>query len=263
LKFGYLDILINLEMSGHSHYATIKRQKGLKDAQKGKIFSKHGRAISIAVKTGGGPDSSSNYKLRMAIESARRDNMPKENIERAISKGASGGENLEEIVYEGFGPEGIAVMVEVTTDNRNRSAQEIKNLFERGGGNMGGPGSVAFNFDQKGLVVVEKEGNLDEQQLKLIDAGVEDVEDTDNGLEVYVAPHELSDKSKDIQEMGIKVLSSELVQKPKNFNTVSDPAKAQKALSFLEKLEESEDVQNVFTNIDIPAEVLEKVASSH
>ncbi len=152
-------------MSGHSHYATIKRQKGMKDAAKGKVFSKMGRAITIAVKSGGGiSDPNANYKLRMAVDAARAVNMPKENIERAISKAAGHSQSLDEIIYEGFGPGGVGIIVEAATDNRNRTAQEIKNIFERGGGNLGGPGSVAFNFDPKGLIVVKK-GEASEPQM--------------------------------------------------------------------------------------------------
>jgi len=248
-------------MSGHSHYATIKRQKGAKDAQKGLMFSKLARAISISVKSGGGPDPDSNYKLRMAVEAARTANMPKENIERAISKGAGSGEALEEVVYEGFAPEGVSVMVEAATDNRNRTAQELKNIFERGGGNMGGPGSVAFNFEQKGLIVVEKEGDTEEQLLKLIDAEVDDVEVTDNGIEVYVPTGKLSEKGKVLQEMDFKVVSAELMQKPKITVTVSDLVKAQKVIAFLDKLEEYEDVQKVFANLNIPDDVLSQISS--
>lgn len=249
-------------MSGHSHYATIKHQKGLKDAQKGKLFSKFARAITIAAKTGGGGDPSSNYKLRMAIDTARASNMPKDNIERAISKAASGGESLEEVVYEGFGPDGIAVIVEAATDNRNRTAQEIKNIFERGGGNLGGPGSVAFNFDQKGLIVVAKSGDADEQTLSLIDAGADDVEETDEGIEVYVVPDKLSEKSKAIESLGYQIISSELIMKPKMYVEVSDAAKAQKLLSFIDKFDESEDVQKVFSNFDIPDAVLSQINAS-
>lgn len=249
-------------MSGHSHYATIKHQKGLKDAQKGKVFSKLGRAISIAVKAGGGPDPEANYKLRMAIDTARASNMPKENIERAISKGVGGGVSLEEVSYEGFGPEGVAVIVEAATDNRNRTAQEIKNLFERGGGNLGGPGSVAFNFEHKGQIVVEKAENTEDQLLKLIDAGVDDVEESADGIDIYVAPDKLSEKNKVIKDMGFTIKSSELIQKPKMYTTLADPVKAQKVINFLDKFDENEDVQKVFANLDIPDDILSKISAS-
>jgi len=246
-------------MSGHSHYATIKRQKETKDAQKGKAFSKLGMSISLAVKAGGGPDPAANSKLRFAIEQARAFNMPKDNIERAISKASAGQENLEEVTYEGFGPNGIAVVVEAATDNRNRTGQEIKNLFERGGGSLSGPGSVSFNFERKGMVVVEKQGDFESQFLKLIDLGVEDVEDTDSGIEVYVLPDKLSETTDLLTKSGFKVLSFELVRKPKNYTTISEPEKASKALSFLDNLEEHDDVQKVFANLNIPQETVAKL----
>src|SRR3989344_6041026 len=149
-------------MSGHSKWATIHRSKEVKDAKRGNLFAKMGRAISIAVKAGGGPDPSANFKLRVAIEKARAADMPKENIERAIAKASEGGA-LEEVTYEGFGPGGIGVIVEAATDNKNRTAQEIKNAFERGGGNLAGPGSVSFNFEQKGFLLVKKTDKPDEQ----------------------------------------------------------------------------------------------------
>ncbi len=249
-------------MSGHSHYATIKRQKGLRDAAKGQIFSKLARAIQIAVKGGGGIDPDSNARLRVAVEAARNSNMPKENIERAISKGAKEGENLEEIKYEGFGPGGIAVVVEVATDNRNRTGQEIKNLFERGAGNLAGPGAVSFNFEPKGLLLIEKQSNLEEQMLALIDAGVEDIVETEDGLEVYVPPEKLSETKDKLQNGQFKVLSYELFEKPKNTQVINDPAVAQKVLNFLDSLENQDDVQKVYANIDIPQEILKNLNSS-
>jgi len=246
-------------MSGHSHYATIKRQKGLKDAVKGKVFSKLGRAISIAVKTGGGPDPNANYKLRMAVDAARAENMPKDNIERAITKAAGEAGNLEEITYEGFGPGGVGVLVEAATDNRNRSAQEIKNIFDRAGGNMAGPGSVSFNFDPKGLVVVKKSANPDEQMLALIDLGVEDIQETDEGLEIYVASEKVAETRDLLISKGYEVLHMELTKKPKNHITISDASQAGKVMKLLDNLEEYEDVQKVYANLDIPDEVLNQI----
>lgn len=245
-------------MSGHSHYATIKRQKEAKDVEKGRIFSKLARAISIAAKIGGA-DPESNYKLRMAIEQARAANMPKENIERAISKGVGEGEVLEEVAYEGFGPGGIAVFVEAATDNRNRTSQEIKNLFERGGGNLAGPGSVSFNFEPKGLIVVKKESNIEEQILKLIDLQVDDLEEANDAIEVYVSPDRLSEVRDKIQNLGFTVISLELIKKPKSLVTINEVGLAQKVLQFLEGIENHSDVQKVFTNLDIPDAVLKMV----
>src|SRR3989344_1493796 len=224
-------------MSGHSHYATIKRQKGLKDAAKGKIFSKMARAIQISVKTGGSPDPNANAKLRDAIDTARSYNMPKDNIERAISKGIGEGANLEEVTYEGFGPNGISVIVETATDNRNRTGQELKNIFERGGGSLAGPGAVSFNFEPKGLLLIKKEVNGEEQMLSLIDAGVEDIEETDDAIEAYVQVDKLGATRDKLKEAGFTVSSFEKVLKPKNFHDIGDEALAKKVLSFLDNLE--------------------------
>ncbi len=249
-------------MSGHSHYATIKRQKGLKDAAKGKIFSKLAKVIQIAVKTGGGMDPDSNAKLRIVIDAAKRVNMPKDNIERAIKKGVGGGENLEEVTYEGFGPSGIAVIVEAATDNRNRTGQEFKNLFEKGGGSLAGPGSVAFNFEPKGLLIVKKEGNSEEQMLSLIDAGVEDLQEADDAIEAYVAVDKLGEIRDRLQGAGFSVISFEIIQKPKNLQTINDANLAKKILGFLDNLENLDDVQKVFTNINIEREVLDQINSN-
>lgn len=237
-------------MSGHSHWSTIQRTKQSKDAAKGKIFSKLAKEISIAVKAGGGNvDPDSNYKLRMVIEKARAANMPKSNIERAISK-SSGGEVLEKITYEGFGPGGVAVIVEVATDNRNRTAQEIKNIFERAGGSMGGPGSVSFNFENKGFLLVKKDSDPQTQMLKLIDAGVEDVEGAEDGIEVFVAPDKLKSTKDKLISDGFEVISSELFMKPKSLQHITDPKQTEKILDFLNTLEDHNDVQNVFTNVE-------------
>jgi len=246
-------------MSGHSHYATIHRQKELKDAQKGQIFSKLAKEIAIAVKSGG-PDPNSNFKLRVAMDRARTANMPKDNVERAISSGSTSAANLEEATYEGFGPSGIAVMVSAATDNRNRTSQEVKNLFERAGGRLAGPGSVSFNFENKGLLVIEKSTEAETQMLTLIDMGVEDIEETDDGIEVYVSPDKLTETRKKLQDGGFSITSTELFMKPKSLQTISDPSEAKKALNFLESLEEHEDVQKVYANLDIPDTVVSQVS---
>ncbi len=240
-------------MSGHSHWATTRRTKEVKDVARGKIFSRLGRAISIAAKSG--TDLESNAKLRVAVEAARAVNMPKSNIERAIEHGARRDVRLEEVTYEGFGPGGIGVIVEVATDNRNRTGQEIKNVFERAGGNMAGPGSVSFNFEQKGLIVVDKAPKTDEEILSLIDLGVEDVEEQEDALEVYVVPSEVGITREKIERLGYKVKSVELTRKPKNYFFLSDRETAKKSLALLESLEEHEDVLKVFTNFDIPTDL--------
>lgn len=246
-------------MSGHSKWSTIKRKKEATDIAKGKLFSKLSRAISIAVKTGGGADPDSNSKLRMAIDTARAANMPKSNIERALERASKEGESVEEVVYEGYGPNGISVIVEVATDNRNRTGQEVKNLFERGGGSLAGPGAVSYNFDSKGLLVIDKPDNVEESMLKLIDMGAEDVEEESDGIEIYVPVTKLHEISDNLKSQGFIVKSASIVMRPKTLFTISDEAKARKTLEFLDNLEEHDDVQKVFTNLDVPDEVLSKV----
>ncbi len=182
----------------------------------------------------------------------------KSNIERAVSK-ASGGQSLVEVTYEGFGPEGIAVLVETATDNRNRTGQEIKGLFDSGGGQLTGPGAVSFNFEPKGLFVVHKNQNSDDQILSLIDLGAQDVEETEDSLEVYVDPKQLSAIKEKAQDKGFRVRSFELVQNPKTLKTVTGEKEAGKALTFLNNLEEHDDVQKVFATLDVPQETLDKI----
>ncbi len=246
-------------MSGHSHFATIKRQKAVNDAAKGNLFSKMARAIMMAAKGGADPDM--NFKLRFEIDKARAASMPKENIERAIAKATTEAANLEEINYEGFGPGGISVIVQAATDNKNRTAQEIKNLFERGGGTLAGPNAVAFNFENKGFLLVKKSGNADEQMLKLIDVGAEDIQDSEDGFEVYVAPDKLGLVHKKMTEAGFEIIQAELQMKPINLQTISDPVQAQKAIKFLDDMENYDDVQKVFSNLDIPDDVMQKIES--
>lgn len=244
-------------MSGHSHFATIKRQKAANDAAKGNIFSKLARSIMLAAKSGGDPDM--NFKLRFEMDKAREAGMPKENIERAITRATTEAANLEEITYEGFGPGGIGVMIEVASDNKNRTAQEIGNLFTRAGGNMGGPNSVAFNFESKGFMTVKKNADPDTQMLSLIDAGAEDIEDAGEEFEVYTAPDKLSQVQKDLIAAGFEVKDMELQMKPKNFVAITDPGVAQKVLKFIDEVESHDDVQNVFTNADIPDSVMASI----
>lgn len=241
-------------MSGHSHFATIKRQKAANDAAKGNVFSKMARAIMIAAKNG--PDPDMNFKLRFEIDKARAVNMPKENIERAIAKATTEAANLEEITYEGFGPGGIGVMIEVASDNKNRTSQEIGSLFTRAGGSMGGPNSVAFNFESKGFMLVKKNEDPDTQMLSLIDAGAEDIEDAGEEFEVYTAPDKLFQVHNKLVELGYEISETELQMKPKNFVTINDPSIAQKILKFENEVEALDDVQNIFTNADIPENVI-------
>ncbi|MEK7470738.1 MAG: YebC/PmpR family DNA-binding transcriptional regulator [Patescibacteria group bacterium] len=233
-------------MSGHSHFATIKRQKAANDSVKGNIFSKMARAIMIAAKSGGDPDM--NFRLRVEIDKARGVNMPKENIERAIAKATTEALNLEEISYEGFGPSGVNVIIEAATDNKNRTAQEIKNALDKAGGSLAGPGAVLFNFEHKGYLLLKKDSDPQTQMLKIIDMGVEGVEETDDGIEVYVASDKLSATKKILEGAGAEILETELQMKPKNPVEVSDD-QAKKVLALLSALEDFDDVQKVFTNI--------------
>lgn len=243
-------------MSGHSHYATIKRQKGANDAAKGNLFSKLARSIMIAAKNGSDPDM--NFKLRFEIDKAREASMPRENIDRAIAKATTDAAKLEEIMYEGFGPGGIGVMVEVASDNKNRTAQEMKNIFDKNGGNLAGPGAVSFNFESKGSMLIKKTDDPESQMLALIDAGVEDVNETDDGIEVYTSPDKLSETHKALSAKGFEISQAELQMKPKNLQVLEDPQVAAKALKFLDALDEVEDVQKVYTNLEVPDEVMEK-----
>ncbi len=244
-------------MSGHSHFATIKRQKAVNDAARGNLFSKLARNIMIAAKNGADPDM--NFKLRVEIDKARAASMPRENIDRAISKATTEAANLTEITYEGFGPGGIAVIVQAATDNKNRMAQEIKNLFDRAGGNLAGPGAVSFNFENKGYLFLKKAADSEAQMLQMIDMGVEDVNEVEDGIEVYVAPDKLRDVRKNFESAGFEVTETELTMKPKNLQVISDPAVASKCLRFLESLEDQEEVQKVFSNLDIPKNVAESL----
>ncbi len=247
-------------MSGHSKWATIHRQKETKDAKRGQVFTKLTNAITCAVRASGGiTDPEKNFKLRLIVEKARAFNMPKENIERAIAKATTEAANLEEITYEGFGPGGFGVMVEVLSDNKNRTAQEIKNIFEKGGGSLAGPNAVAFNFESKGFLLVRKTNNPDAQMLQLIDIGAEDIIDSEDGFEVYVAPDKLSQVHKKLVENGFEVTQTELQMKPKNLQTIDSLGDASKAIKFLDDMESLEDVQKVFSNLDIPDETMRQI----
>ncbi len=235
-------------MSGHSHFATIKRQKGLKDAAKGNVFGKLSKNISIAIKSGGGTNPDMNFKLRIAIDKAKESNMPKDNIDRILKSAESKMENIEEIMYEGFGPYGVGVLVEVVTDNKNRSAQEFKNIFEKAGGNIAGPGAVSYNFEHKGYLLLQKSEDVDSQMLSLIDLGVEDIQDSEVGLEVYVSPDQLSLEKKKIEEKGFVVIRTELTMVPKNYVEIDDNDHIEKLTNFLESLEDHDDVQKVYSN---------------
>lgn len=235
-------------MSGHSHYDTIKRQKEGKDAARGNLFSKLSKMIQIAIRTGGSPNPETNFKLRVAIDKAKSMNMPKSNIERILKSASAKMDSIEEITYEGFGPSGIFVMVECATDNKNRTAQEIKTIFDKAGGSMGGPGSVSFNFSSKGYMLLKKTNDIETQTLKLIDLGVEDLEEIEDGIEVFVAPNLLREIREKVEKAGFEIIKTELRMEPKTFVKIDDQDKREKIIKFIDTLEEHDDVQRIFTN---------------
>lgn len=246
-------------MSGHSKWSTIKRQKGVADIKRGQTFTKVANAITIAVKSGGSGDPESNPHLRMVLEQARGVNMPKDNMQRAIDRGLGkgGAQALEEVFYEGFGPGKVAFVVEGVTDNKMRTTQEVKNIFERNGGSLAGQGSVSYMFDKKGEIKAKgKGGNGDDEMLELIDLGAEDVEDfKEDGLEhylVYVQPENLNAVKEKINQAGFNIDSAELVLKPNIVTEIIDQEIAKKIVDFAEKLEDLDDVQKVYANFDIP-----------
>jgi YebC/PmpR family DNA-binding regulatory protein len=235
-------------MSGHSHFATIKRQKGLKDAAKGNIFGRLSKMISIAIKAGGSANPDMNFKLRVAIDKARENNMPKDNIDRILKSATEKMDSIEEITYEGFGPFGMAVIVETATDNKNRTAQEIKSLFEKGGGAMGGPNSVAYNFDPKGYLLVEKNSDSETQILSIMDLVVDDIEETDEGIEIYTHTEQLKEVSDKLKEKGFVTKRMELTMVPKNYISVTDEAQIEKITKFIDSFENHDDVQKIYYN---------------
>lgn len=248
-------------MSGHSKWSTIKRQKGAADAKRGQMFTKLAKEIIIAAKEGGGnPDA--NFRLRLAVQKARDNNMPSDNIERAIKKGSGDLEssNLVEITFEGYGPKGAAVLVEVMTDNRNRTLSEIRNAFSRHGGNLGESGSVAWMFESRGVLTIEvDEENKEELELMAIDAGADDVNEGEGYLEIYTTPQNLEKVRTAVENNG-SVVSSEVSLVPTTTVTLDEKGTLQ-ALKLIDHLEELDDVQRVFTNIDFSEEMLEKLRS--
>lgn len=238
-------------MSGHSKWATIKRQKGANDAKRGALFTKLSKAITIAVSAGGGvADPAQNFRLRLAVEAARGANMPKDTIERAIEKAAGkGGVVLEEVLYEGFGPGGVGIIVEAATDNKNRTTSEVQNVFNKNGGNMGAMGSVSYQFKKMGQLLVEK-GSLsfDDLFLEAADAGAEDVAESDTMAYVYTQPGDLAKVRDGFAQKGITVREMELVWQPTITMTVDD-ATGEKVMNLLEKLEELDDVQKTYSNV--------------
>jgi YebC/PmpR family DNA-binding regulatory protein len=251
-------------VSGHSKWSTIKHKKGAADARRGKLFSKLSRAIMVAAKEGGS-DAGSNLALQNAIEKARSYSMPKDNIERAIAKGAgegTDGSTFETVVYEGYGPEGVAVIVEALTDNRNRTASEVRHLFTKHGGNLGTTGAVAWQFERRGIVLVPSDG-VDEEALFLAvaDAGADDVELDGSVFQVASTPEQLQAVRQAVEEAGFSVDSAELSMVPKVTVAIDDDSTAKKVVRLVEALEDNDDVQDVYANFDIPEAVLEAAVS--
>jgi YebC/PmpR family DNA-binding regulatory protein len=250
-------------VSGHSKWSSIKHKKGAADAKRGKLFSKLSRAIIVAAKEGGG-DPTNNLSLQNAIEKAKSYSMPKDNIDRAIAKGSGADADaaaFETIVYEGYGPEGVAVIVEALTDNKNRTAADVRHMFAKNGGNLGATGAVAWQFERRGVVLVPADG-IDEEELLLVaaDGGADDVEQDGSVFEVTSSPEALSAVRTAIEAAGMKVDSAELVLVPKVTVAVEDEAKARQVMRLIDALEDNDDVQDVYANFDIPEQVLEAVA---
>jgi YebC/PmpR family DNA-binding regulatory protein len=251
-------------VSGHSKWSTIKHKKGAADAKRGKLFSKLSRAIIVAAKEGGA-DPASNQALQNAIEKARSYSMPKDNIERAIAKGSGAdaeGSSFETVVYEGYGPEGVAVLVEALTDNRNRTASEVRHAFAKHGGNLGTTGGVAWQFERRGIVLVPADG-VDEDGLVLAaaDAGADDVELDGSTFQVTTAPEDLRAVREAIETAGFSIEAAELSMVPKTTVPIADESTAKKIVHLVEGLEDVDDVQDVYANFDISEQILEAVAS--
>lgn len=245
-------------MAGHSKWKQIKRQKAVVDARRGSLFTKLGREITMAVRNGGGPDPAGNARLRLAVQKARENNMPMDIIDRAIAKASGGADasQLDEIVYEGYGPGGTAVLVEAMTDNRNRTVAEVRNAFGKAGGNLGEAGAVSWVFNTRGVISVNVPSGGDSEEIALaaIDAGAEDFEAEDGLLSIYTRPEDLEAVRRSLEEQGYES-SGEIARVPTT--TVQLPAReALQTLKLLDKLEDLDDVQRVYSNADFPEEVL-------
>jgi YebC/PmpR family DNA-binding regulatory protein len=245
-------------MSGHSKWSQIKRQKGAADVKRGVVFTKMTREIMLAAREGG-PSPEANFRLRLAVDRARAVNMPHANIQRAIERATGGGDGaqIESVVYEGYGPGGVSVMVEAATDNRNRTASEVRAAFAKHGGKLGESGSVQWIFEQKGMIEIDTAGrSSDDVQLVAIDAGAEDVEIDGSLLTVYTTPTAFEAVKKAIEAAAIPISSAEISMRPSNSVRV-EADRAQQVLRLVESLEDLDDVQKVHANFDIPVEVLQ------
>jgi YebC/PmpR family DNA-binding regulatory protein len=251
-------------MSGHSHWAGIKHKKALVDAKRGKLWSRLAKAIILAAKMGGG-DPDANLRLRYAIDDAKAVSMPKDNIQRAIKRGTGelDGGNLEEIVYEGYGSNGVAILCEVLTDNRNRTAGEIRKIFELSDGKLGSTGCVAWMFESKGLFLIPGASIEEDKLMELaLEAGADDVQLAGENFEVTCDPAAFRTVGKALEDAGLKPEESQITRIAKNTVAIDDPEAAQKVVRLMERLDEQDDVQNVSANFDIPDEVLKAIAEA-
>jgi YebC/PmpR family DNA-binding regulatory protein len=248
-------------MSGHSKWATIKHKKGAADAKRGKIFTRLIKEVMVAARMGGGnPDG--NPRLRAAVLAAKAENMPKDNIDRAIKKGTGEleGVNYEEMMYEGYGPGGVAVLVDIVTDNRNRAAAEIRHIFSRNGGNLGEAGCVAWMFNKKGSIVFDKKAIPEEELIELaLEAGAEDVKDEEDQFEVITPPEDFLNVKAAFDDRELKYELAEITMSPQTNVPIEDTKTAQQILRLLDALEDSDDVQNVYANFDIPDQIMESL----
>ena len=249
-------------MSGHSKWSSIKHKKGAADAKRGQLFSKLSKAIIVAAKNGGG-DPANNLALQNAIEKAKSYSMPRDNIDRAIAKGSGAdadADAFESITYEGYGPEGVAVIVEALTDNKNRTAADVRHLFAKHGGNLGTDGSVSWQFERRGVVVVPADG-VDEDELFMAaaDGGADDIEQDGAVFQITSAPEQFGPVRGAVEAAGFTVESAELMLVPKTTVAVDDESKARQVMRLVDALEENDDVQDVYANFDIPEQVLEAV----
>lgn len=246
-------------MSGHSKWASIKHQKGIKDARRGASFTKYANLISVAARSGADPVS--NFKLRLAVDSARKSGVPNANIDRAIKRGSGqdGGGLFEEVLYEGYGSGGVAIMVETATDNRNRTASAVRSTFSKHGGNLGTSGSVAYQFEQRGVIEIPAK-DLDAATMDAIESGAEDVEESDGMLIVYTKPTELDAVRKGLMEKDYAPERAELSYEPSTTIAVTDEATARKLMRLIDTLEELDDVTNTYANFDIAPDLLEEIA---
>jgi YebC/PmpR family DNA-binding regulatory protein len=250
-------------MSGHSKWSSIKHKKAATDAKRGKQFTKLARAITVAAREGGG-DPDANPTLATAVQKARDFSMPKDNIQRAIDRGTGAGpdsEAIERAVYEGYGPGGAAILVEALTDNRNRAGAEIRHAFDKNGGSLGEPGSVAWIFEKRGVVLIDGERYDEDDLIAAVDAGADDVTSDGDLLKVTSDPASLAAVREAIESAGVEVESAEVTMEPKTVVEISDEAEARRLVKLMEVLDDHDDVDTVHANFDIPAEVLEEAAA--